>query len=447
MNNNRSFPRTAIEIPLTIVPNITGKTKDISETGFCLVSEHKIPKQEIHVDINVSKNEKVSTRASIVWSQGSNAGEKHTYGLRFDKITTAERNLLQYVALKTEVEPLLSMITDNQLKDDAREFWHKNIFKYLQLQSELEYALEHKRIERESAYLKLEKSSYEIIKKGHSLTKACQNKKFTTIFKNLFRKLTSGRILKSNLICYSLSKPRGYAGDYKIIEQIYNNIPLSEGIGYCYDKYLLANEYPVAVRNRKNGMKKILSEQINKSTRPLDILNIACGPCREIRELFQEKLIASDKKVHFSLVDHDNEALLFSEKQLVNVPSNIQFTYFQHNIFDYIKSPEKYYPLLGAKDLVYTIGLADYLPEKILKKLILFSFALLKPQGKLVIAHKDSKNYEPIGPDWHCDWTFHLRDEAEVTELLETCGLSDYSFTIERESSNVIFFITVTKRA
>ena len=116
-----------------------------------------------------------------------------------------------------------------------------------------------------------------------------------------------------------------------------------------------------------------------------------------------------------------------------------------HNVIDYSMNPDKYYSILGKKDLVYSIGLADYLPERVLKRLILFSFNLLKENGKIIIAHKDSKAYKPLAPDWWCDWKFYRRSEEEVIDIFKNCGIKDYAMHITHEPSNVIFFVIIKR--
>ena len=117
---------------------------------------------------------------------------------------------------------------------------------------------------------------------------------------------------------------------------------------------------------------------------------------------------------------------------------------YNHNILDYCKEKEKYSGILGKHDMVYSIGLADYLPERFLKRLILFCFDLLRPSGILVIAHKDSKQYKPLAPDWWCDWTFYHRSEEDVVNIFRNCNI--FNINVEKEPSSVMFFVISEKK-
>jgi len=178
----------------------------------------------------------------------------------------------------------------------------------------------------------------------------------------------------------------------------------------------------------------------------LRILNIACGASRDLRELFAENTFKLSGKTTFTLIDKSEEALVFSKEKLTDHPDGTEFIFYAHSVYDYLKEPGKYNKLLSGQDIVYSIGLADYIPEDALRKQISFFFDLLNPGGQLIIAHKDSKSYHPLLPDWWADWTFYLRDRDEVKYIVETSGISNYTMTVEQEDdTNIIFFIVITK--
>ena len=194
-------------------------------------------------------------------------------------------------------------------------------------------------------------------------------------------------------------------------------------------------------------MKEMLIDYIYEKPSPdIDILNIGCGSCREIAETLSDGR-KPVKKVHFNLVDQDEEALLFSEKALKLTKSDHStFKFFPHNILDYLRKEQKYLDILGKQDLVYSIGVTDYLPDRMLKKLISFCLKLLKPKGTLVLAHKDREAYKPVASDWWCDWTFYPRDEKKILKMLSECETSGFDLKTEREKSNIIMFFTLTKK-
>ncbi|MEK6678185.1 MAG: hypothetical protein AABY39_02095, partial [Nitrospirota bacterium] len=96
--------------------------------------------------------------------------------------------------------------------------------------------------------------------------------------------------------------------------------------------------------------------------------------------------------------------------------------------------------------LVYSFGLADYLPDRVLKYFISTAYSLLQPGGKFIIAHKDIEKYKPLAPEWFMNWVSEPRKVSDFIQLVEDSGIKNYSFNIEWEESNVIFFLVITKK-
>ncbi|MDP2753697.1 MAG: PilZ domain-containing protein, partial [Nitrospirota bacterium] len=96
-----------------------------------------------------------------------------------------------------------------------------------------------------------------------------------------FHRKTNPILSKSYCINRARTWPQGYQGDYKTMEIIYKNMPLSENIGYFLDLYSLNLSLSIGVRNRIKKLEEILREEISVRKQP-SVLNIACGSCREV---------------------------------------------------------------------------------------------------------------------------------------------------------------------
>jgi len=355
-----------------------------------------------------------------------------------------DSSLCKHTLLK--IHPLLEGITRDRDRKLVTEFWYK-VAHYLGVQFGIDAALETDRLQEEPASEIVTSMTDAILGEGKKLEDALEDTALIKKIKQLFRECGIPVGMKSDIVKHAFSKPRGYAGDYGIIEIVYDNKISSRGIGYCADKRFLNDDYARAVRSRKAMMRKMLAAFLEDPPGPaVKILNVACGSCREIKELFEKKTFDALDKIRFTLVDHDQQALDFSMKVLSDSPSNVEYHTLCHSVYDYLKEPETYRKIFDAQDLVYTIGLADYIPDQRLKDLIAFLFSVVRPGGKLVFAHKDSKNYSPLAPDWWCDWTFHLRDMQETVDLVKSSGIRGYNLSVERETeTNIIFFIIIEK--
>lgn len=84
--------------------------------------------------------------------------------------------------------------------------------------------------------------------------------------KTRFREAISPWFSQSVLMSRGLNKPSGHPGDFETLEAIYDNRPLSSGIGFYLDQYFLHSPLAVAVRNRKDWIRDALSETLNNGT-------------------------------------------------------------------------------------------------------------------------------------------------------------------------------------
>lgn len=236
----------------------------------------------------------------------------------------------------------------------------------------------------------------------------------------------------------AFTKPRGYPGDFEILEGIYDQaIYASSGIGRLLDYYFLDTDLARAVMGRKNYCISVLEKHLSTYTEPT-ILDIACGPCRELREI-NKGLIG--KPFHFHGIDNDQDALAHAAKKSVEagIPEeNLNFT--KQNVLRLI-NPDNNIRLYGKYDLIYSVGLYDYLPDDILIRILNGTLAMLKEKGEYLVAFKDCNRYDKTEYQWHVDWHFYQRTEEDCTRLLQNTNARVVNSG--RDESGIIQFFTL----
>jgi len=283
-----------------------------------------------------------------------------------------------------------------------------------------------------------------LVEAGDKLESRLNNSCLISAIKNRVRSLLGHLLYQSTMFKRAFEKPHGYPGDYKMLELVYDNIEVSCGIGEYIDCYGLNVPYAAAIRHRKDKMRDMLYDFINASREPsLHIINLASGACRDIREMFLRP-ITYPGKVTITCIDQDPLALEYSRKMLSEISTgNVNVDLVQGNILRLEAldlGPD------GGIDMIYSIGIADYLQDRMLKKIFQDSFKKLKPGGRLVVAYKDKERHKPVAFNWYVDWYFIPRNEEEFIGLVhEALGKNNISITIEREPSGVIFFARITK--
>ncbi len=257
-----------------------------------------------------------------------------------------------------------------------------------------------------------------------------------------FREKTNPMLSKSRAINRTRTWPQGQQGDYMTLELTYKNRPISDGIGYYLDKYLLSSALGAGVRERIEKMGALLKEELKNRRSPM-VLDIACGSCREVFELAPE-IIASGAK--FTCVDLDSDALDFSVDRLAYAGlTSDHAELIQYNalrMFD----PEMAQVEFGMRDIIYSIGFFDYLPDEFLTKMLNSLYTLLNPGGKLIVAFKDANRYQSQLFHWLIDWDgFLQRTEKDFERIFRDAKIPGSAISMSRVKSGVIVFYTITK--
>jgi extracellular factor (EF) 3-hydroxypalmitic acid methyl ester biosynthesis protein len=237
--------------------------------------------------------------------------------------------------------------------------------------------------------------------------------------------------------------PQGYQGDYKTIEFLYRNTPMSEGIGYYLDKYMLSSTLAVGVRERMLKLAELLKTELINRQHP-KVLDIACGSCREVHEIVPE---IEKTGAHIKCIDLDSEALDFALNRLSYAGlSSDRAEFIQYNalrMFDY----ETAVSAFGMQDIIYSVGYFDYLADDFLAKLLNTLYLMLKPGGKLIAAFKDANRYRSQLYHWPANWDgFLQRTQDDFERVLHQAEIPGSALSTTRVNSGAIIFYTAEKQ-
>lgn len=260
--------------------------------------------------------------------------------------------------------------------------------------------------------------------------------KLKRIFVNRVRR----EFLHGEYIVWSLEKPFGYAGDYKIIDDIYLNSPHTLGFERLYDNYFQMSSISVAVRNRKEDFKKLILKVINENPeKPIRIMNLGSGPCRDLVELFETGWLR-ERDVVFDCYDADEKShvyarrLLPSQKGIHFVKDNVVRMALKKDIESEI--PERY-------DLIYSCGLFDYLDERVTVRLLGNLKKILKPGGRLAISDVRDKYSNPSVHfmEWVGDWNLRYREDELFRSLFLEAGFERENLEIGYEQQGIMQYV------
>jgi len=195
----------------------------------------------------------------------------------------------------------------------------------------------------------------------------------------------------------------------------------------------------VAVRNRKNDFRRFISEFIKKrKNQKLMIMDVASGPCREIKELLSEYGLC--KNVTFDCYDSDENSLKFAAKVLTNY-SNVNFIKENATRIAFRKDIRT---LIDKKyDLIYSTGLFDYFEERLATKLIGNLKKLLKPGGLMIISDVRDKYSNPSVHfmEWVGEWELVYRDDDNFRDIFVNAGFKKSDIKPQYEQQGILQYI------
>lgn len=243
--------------------------------------------------------------------------------------------------------------------------------------------------------------------------------------KAAFRRVIQPHIIGSPLVERGLAKPRGYPGDYLMMDIRYDDrLELGHGLRGLFDRY--AFERYRLIKTRSDTIKQILTAELldpSRSGTSWRVLSMGSGPGREWVDLGQQQAHRAAERpalpaVSLTCLDRDAEALAYAKARLEGNPLLCSAEYVNADLLGFARTPawarhaEQY-------DLVYSLGVANYFYDTTLETIIDTGFRLLRVGGSLIITHKALETFNFAFADWVCDWTFVKRSVTDFTRTFQ----------------------------
>ncbi|MAU93476.1 MAG: hypothetical protein CMJ93_04640 [Planctomycetes bacterium] len=226
----------------------------------------------------------------------------------------------------------------------------------------------------------------------------------------LMRELCHGEIQRR-----AYEKPQGYAGDFRMMELTQANYLEGETLYQRFLQYF-SQEMSLGqtVRARGAVALKAISEVASKD-RSIKIVSLASGPAMELRKFVREAKNI-EHKIDIYLIDQDEDALRNCLNALNkicaergdNPPIELHCLHFS---LRQLIAPKKgaeselVSQVLQNVDLVYSMGLFDYLPQPLAQRTVKELFGMLGKDGRLLIGNlvrtPDSSWLIEYATAWH----------------------------------------------
>lgn len=224
---------------------------------------------------------------------------------------------------------------------------------------------------------------------------------------------------------FAFTKPRGYAGDFEIIERIYDTVISADAQLGSWDRFFHSAGGANAVRNRPGYIEAILRKG-NYET----MLSLGCGSARDLSVTNGPGTLQ-----HITLVDTDPDALAQARVNLSN--PKIEYTFLQKNVLRLREA--------GPFDLIWSAGLFDYLNDRLAIHLLGKARNFMNDGARIVIGNF-SKNHESRPyMELVCEWRLIHRSEQEMANLMTAAGFEAKNVTVESDETGVNLFANAIK--
>lgn len=269
------------------------------------------------------------------------------------------------------------------------------------------------------------------------------SKEDTTLCTNFIRQQLSPFVYGAPFANRAYHKPRGYAGDYEMMNHLYRNELVGRTLfDQCMHRYFIDEPAGQAVKNRGEYLHEKIKQlvQSRPSDQKIKILSIASGPAMEQQLFLKCNPEFYGRNIEFSCIDQDEESLKHAQKQIMSLDrmknSGYKFSFSNLAIKNIIVQglPEKDY------DLIYSAGLFDYFTDPVAQMAAKQMLSAAKSNGQIIIGNFSKDNPTVPLMEYVLDWLLIYRSSTDMKNLFAGIGKS---MTVEQEQLGINLFAVI----
>lgn len=442
------------------IGQIPAALQNISDSGVAVFSENKFePHQEQVMKISITNDYTLELKGKVVWQRPESNG--FLSGFHFNNQYLAE-GFLEAFSHLIEIKNGVSVELENyknlnsefkNLTFEIKTYLSSTKLKLDALESKIQVmSTAVKNSYKEVLKATFEKSFVDQVKnyskKLDQLFTAFPDKETKHLHKLFFREQVGPYYTNNPFIGRALVKPRGYAGDYEMMNQIYrDNHEGSSFFEILMHRYGINESSSNSVKYRKGYLSdKIFS--LSSEKKQFTFASMASGPAQEVIEFLTKVDQAESKKYSIYLLDQDIEALLNAKRNCVekilsrNLECKIEF--LPVSVKQIIEqTPEADILQKIDFDFIYTAGLYDYLTQPVAQVLTKNILSYIKQGGHMIIGNFHPNNPTKTISELVADWKLIHRNENDMIGLLDYSKVESYK--IHHDPEKIDLFLEINK--
>jgi len=255
-------------------------------------------------------------------------------------------------------------------------------------------------------------------------------------------------LLSAPIWSQAYTKPRGYCGDYVVMNHIYDGRPIGETM-FARLAQALAVRIGEFVLRRRDLVHSAIEETVKRARQDsrTRIVSVGCGPAREIAD-FAATGAGAATPVSFVLIDHDEEALRFAGNSIaaaLAMPGSHPELQADLRKLSALRLLRDLPPVdaFGSADLIYSAGLFDYFSDRTSRMLTQRLYEALRPGGALLLGNMKAGT-DMVWPLYLiADWSLQYRSAESVMSWAN--DLPGAEVSLRTESTGYDYLLTVRK--
>ncbi|HEY3776680.1 MAG TPA: PilZ domain-containing protein [Rhizomicrobium sp.] len=246
----------------------------------------------------------------------------------------------------------------------------------------------------------------------------------------------------------SYAKPLGYPGDFGIMNQVYDWQRVG-GTAYQMLLHRVGLEVAECIKTRMEVVRTEIGKAVSEKEagRTTRILSLGCGSAREVETWFARSR-SGLSRAEFTLIDQEQLALDYAYRAsypyIVRSDDRHRLNCLHISFTDVLRGTGGM-DALPPQDLVYSVGLIDYLTDRRAASLVRRLYEVVAPGGLLIIGNMNDAPLSNLWPmEFITDWSLYYRTDPQMLAWAE--GLDPEKAWTETECTGRVRLLYVRKR-
>lgn len=251
-------------------------------------------------------------------------------------------------------------------------------------------------------------------------------------------------------------KPLGYPGDFEMMNSVYAWDREGES---AYGKLLHRIGLDVAecISTRMVLMEQAIAEAVGRKPGadkpgpgetgddPVRITSLGCGPAQEVMNYLRIK--SRPRRVEFTLIDQDERALSCAYArtypEVVRLGDEASVNCL-HISFSQVMRAGPLFQKLPLQDLIYSVGLVDYLSARRARAFVTDLYDQLAPGGLLIVGNMRDTPHGNLWPlEFISDWSLAYRNAEEMRDMAG--GIGPAELELRTDPTGRIYLLRMRK--